>query len=125
MKNLAGILSGLSVGVVLAQGGPARAAQVDLRVLIVAVGDSTVDEGRAVTEQLLGNLGVPFEVLDTSQQDLDPASLASGSHGRFNGILLTDAETYLGNGETGFDAAEFQLLHDYERTFGVREAVLS
>lgn len=124
MKQQA-ILGALVGAVLLGRGTEAAAAEVDLRVLIVAVGDATVDEGRATAERLLDNLGVPYEVLDSSSTELVASRLTNGARGRFNGILLTDTETYLPGGSTGFDAAEFAILHDYERTFGVREAVLS
>lgn len=103
----------------------ARAAQVDLRVLVIATGDTSEDQGRALCEQLLSRMGVPYTVLDSSRQQLTDSVLRSGSRGRFNGIILTQSETFLPSGTTGFDAAEFARLHAYERDYGVREAVLS
>jgi hypothetical protein len=119
---IGGVLLGAAL---LSSGTRAAAAQIELRVLIVAVGDVAVDEGRAAAERLLDTLGVPYEVLDSSTEDLTAAFLSDGERGRFNGVLLTDSETFLPDGGTGFDAAEFGILHDYERTNGVREAVLS
>jgi hypothetical protein len=124
-KNLIGAVSALALGTLTAYASNARAAELELRVLIVAVGDSAQDEGRAVAEHLFGTLGVPYEVLDSSREDLVAARLSNGTRGRFNGVLLTDGETYLADGDSGFDASEFALLHAYERDFGVREAVLS
>jgi hypothetical protein len=109
-------------------GGASRAlaAELELRVLVVAVGDRAQDPARDALEDLLEALGVPYEVLDSSRQALTSDVLySSPDHGRFNGILLTDSETYLPFGGLGFDAEEFALLHEYERTLGVREAVLS
>jgi hypothetical protein len=115
----------LVCGAWLVSAGAAHAAEMDLRVLVVAVGDSTVDPGRAVAEQVLDKLGMPFEVVDSSRTTLTNSILRSGSRGRFNGVILTQSETILPNGTVGFTAAEFALLQQYERDFGVREAVLS
>jgi hypothetical protein len=124
-KNLVATAGALALGTLTAYATNARAAELELRVLIIAVGDSTQDEGRVVAEHLLGTLGVPYEVLDSSREELDASRLLNGARGRFNGVLLTDGETYLEDGRSGFDANEFALLHAYERDFGVREAVLS
>ena len=106
--------------------GSTQAAEVELRVLVVAVGTTAVDPGRAVIEDLLNSVGVPYEVIDTSIETLTAAKLQNGARGRFNGIILTDAETYLpGVGGYGLGPTGFQLLHQYERNFGVREAVIS
>lgn len=104
----------------------AAAAELELRVLVVATGDATEDPGRELMERTLAGLGVPYDVLDTSREELLPSRLSeSPDRGRYNGIILTESQTYLPGRGTGLDAAEFALLHDYERRFGVREAVLS
>lgn len=101
-------------------------AELELRVLVVAAGDRDADPAREAVENLLDALGVPYQTLDSSQQELTSDVLyASSDRGRFNGVILTDSETYLPSGGTGFDANEFALLHEYERALGVREAVLS
>jgi hypothetical protein len=115
----------LICGASLAVATTAHAAEMDLRVLIVAVGDSTVDPGRAVAEQVLDKLGMPYEVVDSSRTTLTNSILRSGSRGRFNGVILTQSETITAAGTPGFTAAEFALLYQYERDFSVREAVLS
>src|SRR6185295_1808946 len=117
---LAAALGGFSVS------PRAFGAELELRVLVVAVGDRDTDPAREAIEQLLDALGVPYQTLDSSQQELTSDVLyASSDRGRFNGVILTDSETYLPSGATGFDASEFTLLHEYERALGVREAVLS
>lgn len=104
----------------------ALAAELDLRVLLVAVGDRDADPERQAMEDLFDAIGVPYQTLDSSQEVLTTDVLyESPTRGRFNGIILTDSETYLPNGGTGFSAEEFALLQDYERTNGVREAILS
>jgi len=117
---LAAALGGFSVA------PRAFGAELELRVLVVAVGDRDTDPAREAVEELLDALGVPYQTLDSSQQELTSDVLyASSDRGRFNGVILTDSETYLPSGTTGFDASEFALLHEYERALGVREAVLS
>ena len=97
---------------------------VDLRVLLITSGDSTFDAAQTVMITLLEGLQIPYTVLDSSTQDLTADLLWEGGHGFYNGIILTNAETYGPNG-IGFSAAEFNILHQYERNFLVREAVMS
>src|SRR5687767_14358642 len=71
-------------------------------------------------------MGVPYDVLDASRSELTEEQLyVSAERGRYNGIILTDSETFLPGGRTGFSREEFALLHDYERSFGVRESIVS
>ncbi len=77
-------------------------------------------------------MGVPYDVLNARAQDLTTAMLASssaglackpedaGCTGNYNGIILTDADLVI-----DFTPPEWGILHDYEKKFGVREAVLS
>ena len=44
--------------------------------------------------------------------------------GRYNGIVLTQADLYTPSG-SGFTAEEWEALHAYEREFAVREAVVA
>jgi hypothetical protein len=105
---------------------PALAAELELRVLLIATGDRDADPGRQAMEDLFEAVGVPYQTLDSSRQALtDDVLYESPTRGRFNGIILTDSETYLPGGGTGFQAADFARLHEYERTNGVREAILS
>ena len=104
---------------------PARAAVIDLRVLVIATDTADQDPGRKLMEDVLEQLGVPYDVLDSSRTPLTPQRLYAGSHGFYSGIILTNSETYLPGGGTGLDQDEFALLHDYERHFGVRETVMS
>jgi hypothetical protein len=111
---------------VLSAASEAQALELELRVLLVATGDRSADPGRALMEQTLEHMGVPYDVLDASTEALTADRLSDGAGRAFyNGIILTDSETYLPGGGTGFDAAEFAILHDYERAFGVRESVVS
>ncbi|MBI5138092.1 MAG: hypothetical protein HZA24_12265 [Nitrospirae bacterium] len=105
----------------LAATPPARAATLDLKVLVIAVGNA---EPRTVMTELLDAVGVPYDVLDAATTPLTAATLASGTHGRYNGIILTEA-SLVSTGGSAFSLAEWQTLHAYERDFGVREAVMS
>jgi hypothetical protein len=116
------VLGGL---LLLSAARDAGAFELELRVLVVATGSVEDDAGRALMEGVLTNMGVPFDVLDSQTEELSEERLyVSADRGRYNGIILTESET-AANGTTGFDAAEFALLHEYERTFGVHESILS
>jgi hypothetical protein len=105
---------------------------VKLRVLLITTGDVTQDLGFAYIKPVLEEMGVPYDVLNARAQDLTTAMLASsstglackpvdaGCTGNYNGIILTDADLV-----TDFTPPEWGILHDYEKNFGVREAVLS
>ncbi len=102
-----------------------EAQTLDLRVLLVAVGDRWQDPGRGLMEDLMDTVGVPYEVLDSSREELTAAVLMDAGRGRFNGIILTQADTYAGPGIFGLSPDEFALLHEYERLNGVAESVLA
>jgi hypothetical protein len=113
-------------GLTLLAASDARAFELELRVLLVVTGERDADPERALMEQTLEDMGVPFDVLDASREELTSERLfVSPERGRYNGIILTDCETASADGSTGFDATEFALLHDYESSFGVRESDVS
>ena len=121
--------AGLAVAALL--GGLAACAppppahpQVDLRVLVVSTGGRTQDPGLELMARTLDQIGVPYDVLDSSTTDLTDAALSSGNRGRYNGIVLTQADLFTPAG-SGFTADEWRRLHSYERSFKVREAVVS
>ncbi|HEX7233951.1 MAG TPA: hypothetical protein VF243_01670, partial [Nitrosospira sp.] len=105
---------------------------VKLRILIVATGEVAEDLGLAYIKPVLDEMGVPYVVLNARTQDLTPAFLAASSQGtackpeeagcvgNYNGVILTDADLV-----PGFTPAEWDILHNYETNFRVREAVLS
>ncbi len=100
--------------------GAAPGHTVELRVLVIATAGRAGDPARDVIESTLGHIGVAYEVIDVTRTDLSAGLLRRGDVGRFNGIILTD------NGLAGrFSAAEWALLHDYQRDFAVRQAVMS
>ncbi|ABB75456.1 hypothetical protein SAMN05216403_11214 [Nitrosospira multiformis ATCC 25196] len=112
---------------------PVRADNaVKLRILVVSTGEVAEDLGLAYIKPVLDEMGVPYVVLNTRVQNLTPAFLAASSQGtackaeeagcvgNYNGVILTDADLI-----PGFTSAEWDILHNYEKNFRVREAVLS
>ncbi len=96
---------------------------VDARVLVITA-DGTETELAAI-RQTLGYLGTPFDELIASQAPpLTAAQLATGTHGKYNAIILTRGNLPLPNGTSAFTSAEFQTLATYEATFQVRRASL-
>ena len=105
---------------------------VKLRILVVATGEVAEDLGLAYIKPVLDEMGVPYGVLNVETQDVTPAFLAAspqgiackaeeaGCVGNYNGIILTDADLV-----ASFTPAEWDILHNYEKNFRVREAVLS
>ena len=125
----------VSMTICLASIGVAAPAFADnavkLRVLLITTGDVTQDMGFAYIKPVLDEMGVPYDVLNANTQDLTAAMLASsagaackvadaGCVGNYNGIILTISDL-----SPNFTPSEWDLLHDYEKNFSVREAVLS
>ncbi len=104
---------------------PVLAQVVDLKVLVISTGTPQEDLGLDLIDDMLDQLGVPYEVLDSSRELLSPAKLATGEHGHFNGIILTNAELYVSGIGSGLTLDEWRTLHEYERAFSVRESVMS
>ena len=105
---------------------------VKLRILVIATGDMAEDLGLAYIKPVLEEMGVQYHVLNAGTQDLTAAMLAStsagaacraedaGCLGNYNGIILTDADLI-----PIFTPTEWDILHNYQKNFGVRQAVLS
>jgi hypothetical protein len=105
---------------------------VKLKVLVISTGDMAEDLGLAYIKPVLEEMGVLYQVFDAGKQDLTAAALAStpagtackaeekGCIGNYNGIILTDADL-----DPNFTPAEWDILHDYQKNFGVRQTVLS
>lgn len=107
---------------------PAFSKDVSLRVLVIATGTPAEDEALNLISGTLTNIGVHYDVLNTRLDTLTEERLFSGTHGNFNGIILTDSQLVFfipGVGyQPGLTLAEWQILHNYEQSFGVREVVL-
>ncbi len=105
---------------------------VKLRILVITAGEVAEDMGFAYIKPFLDEMGVPYEVLNARTQDLTIGLLSTsqartgcdaeedGCVGNYNGIILTDSDLV-----PGFTPSEWDILHNYEKNFGVREAVLS
>ena len=118
-----------AIGLTLLGVSPAYADNaVKLKVLVITTGDVTLDLGLAYIKPVLDDMGVPYDVLNASTQNLTAAMLspasclatAVGCVGNYNGILLTDSGMF-----STFTPSEMDILHGYEINFHVREAVLS
>ncbi|WP_200333404.1 Agd3-related carbohydrate deacetylase [Thiocystis violacea] len=100
---------------------------VQLKVLVVSTADETKDQGLAYIRTILDEMGVPYDLHDTSKKDMTAETLspngckaaAAGCVGNYNGIILTDTM------QTILTPEEWQALHAYEVDFKVREAVIS
>ncbi len=101
---------------------PIAGATVDARVLVItAKGDNS---GFAAIQATLQYLGTPFDVLNASTGPaLTAGLLASGTHGRYNGIFLDVGDLSVG-GSSAFTDAEWTALTTYEVEFGVRRVSL-
>ena len=96
---------------------------VDARVLVISADGS--DSELAAIQQELGYLGTPFDVLIANQAPtLSASQLATGTHGKYNAVILTRGNLVLSNGTSAFTTAEFQTLATYEATFQVRRVSL-
>ncbi|GGL84772.1 hypothetical protein GCM10010840_23360 [Deinococcus aerolatus] len=105
----------------------AQTDRVELKVLVLSSGkgDYGIDSARS----MLQRSGVPYDVLDASQQPLDLARLinADGS-GKYQGVILTSnalvAETSPGVYTSALDSDEWATLFQYEAAYGVRQLAL-
>ena len=96
---------------------------VDARVLVISADGS--DSELAAIKQELGYLGTPFDVIIATQAaTLSASQLATGTHGKYNAVILTRGNLVLSNGTSAFTTAEFTTLATYEATFQVRRVSL-
>ena len=104
---------------------------VKLKVLVITTGNETEDQGLAYIKPVLAEMGVPFDILNAATQGLTAEMLASsngvacgaqdsGCVGNYNGIILTSSDL-----ASSFTVSEWDILHEYEKDFHVREVVLS
>ena len=125
-RTFACLVAGLALFLVHASGAWAADKTLDLKVLVISTGNASVDPGLDLMDDVLNEVGVPYDVLDSSTEVLTPGRLSRGDHGFYNGVILTNSELFLPDGTgSGFNFLEWDVLHAFERDFGVRESVLS
>ncbi|HEX8867583.1 MAG TPA: hypothetical protein VF821_18135, partial [Lentzea sp.] len=105
----------------------AAADRVALRPLVIAL--DSADFGLPTWKAVLDRIGTPYDVLlaRTEQLTADRLLRPDGT-GRYSAVLLTDNALLQPDGAGGyvsaFDAAEWQALWSYERTYRVRQVSL-
>jgi hypothetical protein len=109
--------------------GPLAASTVRVGMSLLVIGATADDPALAAWEALLGQFGIPHEVLVAAEEELTVSRLVvGGDTGRFQGVLLaTNNLAYDAGGgsfESAFSDAEWQLLFEYQRAFGVRQVSL-
>ncbi|RJX75157.1 hypothetical protein DZ860_00260 [Vibrio sinensis] len=96
---------------------------------MISSGTSEQDLGLDLIDDMLDEMGVPYDVLNASEETLTQERLVTDGKGNYNGIILTDASLYYtGPGNylaSAFSLDEWKILHQYEIDFEVRESVLS
>ncbi len=101
---------------------------VALKMLVITAGtaDPNLDSARA----MLGQSGVPFDVLDATTTPLTEDSLIAGADGsgRYQGVILTNNallyQTDTGGWDSALSATEWATLWQYERTYHARQLSL-
>jgi len=127
LKNM--LMCSILSAFTLQAGSVLAASFVDLKVLVISRGSAEEDQGLYYISDLLDELHVPYDVLDSSREDLTADQLSDGERGFYNGVIVTEAGLYYtGEGNylnSGFTLEEWQTLHAYERDFSIQESVLS
>lgn len=104
---------------------PAVVDPVDLKLLVISADGNETD--LPYLKAVLGQIGIPFDVLIATQTTLTPELLSDGAaHGYYQGVVLTTGNlTHSTDGgltwSSAFDDSEWQTLYAYERQFGVRQ----
>ncbi|MDO7084234.1 hypothetical protein WNY51_10345 [Pseudocolwellia sp. AS88] len=105
------------------------AKTVNLKLLVVASGTPEEDSGLDYIDDVLDEMGVPYEVLDASKQALTQETLVTDAVGNYSGVILTSTFLYYTGEDNYLNSAltleEWKTLHNYERDFKVRESVIS
>ena len=100
---------------------------IDLKVLVVSADGS--QPGFAAITAFLQQVGIPYDTLIATQQQLVPSMLWDGGvHGYYQGIILEtgalayyDADADTDKWPSAFDTAEWNALWQYEAMFGIRQ----
>ena len=98
----------------------------EMRLLLISPVDW--DYSLQALKALCEQVGIPYEVLIATQEDLTLNKLVTTDGvGRYQGIFLTDGALtyYTGSGyASAFSDYEWNLLWDYERSFDVRQVAM-
>ena len=99
---------------------------VALRQLVVAT--SSDDVSLPGWQSILDRIGSPYDVLFADREVVTRSRLVRGDVGRYNGVLLTNGgllhRDRNGRFVSAFDTVAWNLLWEYERTFGIRQVAL-
>jgi len=100
---------------------------VQLKLLVITTGTAEQDQGLDLIDDMLDEMGVPYDILDATKTTLTTDLLVTNNQGNYNGIILTDSSLYNWGSVNGsaFTLNEWKMLHAYERDYQVRESVLS
>lgn len=103
---------------------PIAEPELDARVLVISADGQEAD--LPAIRQALDYLGVPYTVWTATQAPggLTPDQLASGSHGFYQGVILTTGNLGSFDGaswDSALSDAEWTALWAYETAFGVRQ----
>ncbi len=105
----------------------AGSPRVDMKLLILAA--TAADPNLEAISYFAKEIGVPFDVIITTQETLSQASLIKANgDGKYQGIVLTELGLLANNAgvfQSSFTTAEWNLLWQYEREFNVRQLVMS
>jgi hypothetical protein len=100
---------------------------VSLRQLVIAT--SPDDVLLPAWESVLGRIGTPYDVLFADRDVVTRSRLVRDGVGRYNAVLLTNGALLhreaTGRFVSAFDPVAWNLLWEYERSFGVRQVALN
>lgn len=100
----------------------AASGRVEMRLLVLS--PTVTDPGLEAAKTFIDQVGIPYEVLIASTDNLSEAKLVNANgDGRYQGIILTDGALAF-NGGSALSADEWNLLWAYERDHKVRQVSL-
>src|SRR5437667_12800842 len=100
------------------------APTIDMKILVIAADGN--EANLPAIKQALDYLGTPYTVYMATQTPggLTPDKLSAGSHGYYQGIILTNGQLLYHNGSryvSAFTPQEWTSLRAYEAQLGIRE----
>lgn len=102
---------------------------VGMKLLIISAAGGDADPNLAGITYFAREIGVPYDVMIAKDTPLTTASLLDASgDGKYQGIILSDKSLVFNNNgvfESAFNDAEWNILWQYMREFGVRQVAMS